>query len=87
MTKRLVPAYQRPISGGDKVWEGRARSLTGAAQPGPGDAVLLYSARTRVCDHCKNALEPWLDKNPTVPESWELVYEDEAKAVQLYLVH
>ena len=86
MTKRLLPAYQRPITGGDKVWEGRGRSLTGAAQPGPGDAVLLYSARTRVCDHCKNALEPWLTKHPTVPDSWELVYEDEAKAVQLYLV-
>ena len=87
MTRRMVPAYQRPVFGGEKVWTGTARSLTGAAQPGPGDAVLLYSARGRVCDHCRNALEPWLDKHPTVPESWELVYEDDAKAVQLYLVH
>lgn len=85
-TKRLLPAYQRPVFGGAKVWHGTPKSLTGAGAPGPGDAVLLYSARSSVCGHCQNALRPWLEKNPTVPANWDLVYEDDEKALQLYLV-
>ena len=86
MTRRMVPAYQRPVLGGDKLWEGTPRSLTGAGQPGPGDAVLLYSARGRVCDFCRRALAPWLATHPTVPDTWELVFEDDEKVVQLYRV-
>lgn len=85
-TKRLLPAYQRPVFGGEKVWNGRAMSLTGAGEPGPGDAVLLYSARHNVCDHCRRALEPWLEKNPEIPSTWELVFENEDESVQLFLV-
>lgn len=85
-TKRLLPAYQRPVLGGEKVWNGRAMSLTGPGEPGPGDAVLLYSARHNVCDHCRRALEPWLEKNPEVPSTWELVFENEDESVQLFLV-
>ena len=85
-TKRLLPAYQRPPLGGAKVWTGTARSLTGAGEPGPGDAVLLYSARSSTCDHCRAALKPWLQKNPTIPASWDLVFEDDAKNLQLYVV-
>lgn len=85
-TKRILPAYQRPVWGGEKVWEGTPTSLTGPGEPAPGDAVLLYSARDNVCDHCRRALEPWLEENPTVPSTWEIVYEDPARSVQLYLV-
>ena len=85
-TKRLLPAYQRPFFGGDKVWNGTARSLTGPGEPETGDAVLLYSARGNVCDHCRRALEPWLEENPTVPDTWELVYEDREGEVELYVV-
>lgn len=85
-TERILPAYQRPIWGGDKVWKGKPSSLTSGREPAPGDAVLLYSARSRVCDHCQRALQPWLDENQQVPSSWELVYDDPARSVQLYLV-
>ncbi len=85
-TKRLLPAYQRPPLGGAKVWTGTGRSLTGAGAPGPGDAVLLYSARSATCDHCRAALKPWLAKNPTIPSTWDLVFEDDAKNLQLYVV-
>lgn len=85
-TERILPAYQRPIWGGEKVWKGTPSSLTSGQDPAPGDAVLLYSARSRVCDHCQRALAPWLEENPTVPSSWELVYDDPARSVQLYLV-
>jgi hypothetical protein len=85
-TRRLLPAYQRPVLGGAKVWTGAGRSLTGAGAPGPGDAVLLYSARSATCDHCRSALKPWLAKNPTIPSTWDLVFEDDAKNLQLYVV-
>jgi hypothetical protein len=85
-TRRLLPAYQRPVFGGEKLWNGTGRSLTGAGEPGPGDAVLLYSARDSVCVNCRNALAPWLEENPTVPSTWEVVYENERKSVQLFLV-
>jgi hypothetical protein len=74
------------VWGGAKVWPGTPMSLTGAGAPGPGDGVLLYSADDEVCDHCRRALAPWLEDNPTVPASWELVYEDPADTVQLYVV-
>ncbi len=85
-TKRILPAYQRPIWGGAKVWKGTPTSLTGPGTPQTGDAVLLFSADDEVCGHCRRALEPWLAKNPTLPPSWELVYEDAARTVQLYVV-
>lgn len=85
-TERILPAYQRSVWGGKKVWTGTPSSLTSGREPAAGDAVLLYSARDRVCDHCQRALEPWLEANPTVPSSWELVYDDPARSVQLYLV-
>ena len=86
-TKRLLPAYQRPIWGGEKVWHGRPTSLTGPGTPAAGDAVLLYSPRSDVCVHCRHALEPWLEKNPTIPANWELVYDDPEGTLQLYRVH
>ena len=86
-TARLVPVYQRPVLGGDKLWTGTARNLLGEGEPGPGDAVLLYSARSGVCDHCHRSITPWLAQHPVLPETWELVFEDSEGVVQLYLVH
>ena len=85
-TKRILPAYQREVWGGTKVWRGTPMSLTGEGAPGPGDGVLFYSADDAVCDHCRRALAPWLEDNPRVPASWQLVYEDPADTVQLYVV-
>ena len=85
-TRRLLPPYQRDFFGGDKVWDGPSRSLTGPGEPAPGDYVLLYSARSATCGHCRTALRPWLTENPTVPESWELVHTSEAGNLELYRV-
>ena len=85
-TRRLVPIFQRPLFGGDKVWGGKVKTLSGSVSPQPGDAVLLYSARSDVCDHCRAALKPWLDENRTIPDGWELLYEDDEGTLQLYRV-
>ncbi|WP_392544823.1 glycosyltransferase family 39 protein [Oryzobacter telluris] len=85
-TKRMLPAYQRPIWGGEKVWKGTPKSLTGAGVPEAGDAVLIFSADDAVCDHCRRALEPWAAKNPTIPPTWDLTWEDAAHTVQFYVV-
>jgi len=85
-TKRLLPPYQRDFFGGDKVWNGRARSLTGSGEPAPGDYVLLFSARSETCNHCRTALRPWLAENPTVPENWELVTSSDTGNLELYRV-
>ena len=46
-TKRLLPPYQRGFFGGDKVWTGPGRSLTGPGEPAPGDYVLLVQRPVR----------------------------------------
>jgi Dolichyl-phosphate-mannose-protein mannosyltransferase len=84
-TKRILPAYQRDAFGGEKVWSGKPRSLTGGT-PGPGDAVLLFSARDMTCQWCRNALQPWLEQHPTVPANWDLVYRSETGNVEFYEV-
>jgi hypothetical protein len=85
-TKRILPAYQRPVWGGEKVWEGKPTSLSGALTPQAGDAVLFFSAKGDVCDHCRRALAPWRKANPTIPANWDLVYDDPVGTVQLYVV-
>lgn len=85
-TKRLLPPYQRGFFGGDKVWTGPGRSLTGPGEPAPGDYVLLFSARSETCNHCRTALGPWLAENPTVPEDWELVTTSDSGNLELYRV-
>jgi hypothetical protein len=90
-TKRILPAYQRDAFGGTKVWAGTPRNLTNggtgpAWEPYPGDAVLLFSARDMTCQWCRTALEPWLEKHPTVPANWDLVYRSETGNVELYQV-
>lgn len=85
-TKRILPAYQRDPLGGAKVWAGTPRSLTGSGQPGPGDAVLLFSARDKTCQWCRTALRPWLAEHPTVPSNWELAYRSENGNVEFFLV-
>lgn len=85
-TYRLLPIYQRPAFGGDKVWTGTPKRL-GKDEGGPrsGDSVLLYSAYDDTCFHCQIQIDPWLQAHP-VPDSWELVYETPSRNVQLYRV-
>jgi 4-amino-4-deoxy-L-arabinose transferase-like glycosyltransferase len=86
-TKRILSPYQRPLFGGDKVWQGKPMSLTGQGAPGPGDAVLLFSPRGTICSWCRDALEPWLDKQGgQVPSTWKLVYRDPEGTTELYRV-
>jgi hypothetical protein len=85
-TKRILPAYQRDFFGGAKVWSGTPMSLTGAGEPGPGDLVLLYSARSSTCGHCRTALGPWLEAHPNPPSSWRVLYETRESNLTLYQV-
>ena len=73
--------YQRAIFGGDKVWDGRAREPHGrrATRP-PGDAVLLLQRPRPAAATAARPWRPWLEENPTVPATWELVYEDPGEA-------
>lgn len=85
-TRRLVPVYQRGFFGGDPVWTGPTRSLTGAGRPEQGDSVLLYSVKDNTCGWCRRALAPWRKANPTIPSNWELVYRSETGNLELYEV-
>lgn len=87
-TVRILPAYQRDFFGGDKVWTGEARSITGRrAKPVAGDYVLLFRPGSRACTFCLTALEPWTIRHPSgPPASWEPVFESEARNLVLYRV-
>jgi hypothetical protein len=85
-TKRILPAYQRDFFGGAKAWSGTPMSLTGPGEPGPGDLVLLYSARSLTCGHCRTALEPWLTAHPNPPSGWQVLYQTREDNLTLYRV-
>jgi hypothetical protein len=86
-TVRILPAYQKPFFGGDNVWPGEPRSITGPVKPRPGDHVLLFSATSETCPFCRNALAPWLEKHPEgPPRSWEVLYTAEHDNLVLYRV-
>jgi 4-amino-4-deoxy-L-arabinose transferase-like glycosyltransferase len=85
-TRRLMPAYQRPFFGREKVWDGATRSLTGEGQPGPGDAVVLYGATGTVCLFCRHALAPWATSHPAIPSQWHLDWTSADGSVQFYRV-
>jgi hypothetical protein len=86
-TLRLLPVYQRPVFGGDKLWTGKGRALTKDADPQPGDLVLFYSAHdTAVCIHCNWNVQGWLKEHPQVPANWELIFSTQDKNVELYRV-
>lgn len=87
-TVRILPAYQREFFGGDKVWTGKGRSITGKrAKPVAGDYVLLFRPGSRTCSFCLTALEPWTIRHPSgPPASWEPVFESDTRNLVLYRV-
>jgi hypothetical protein len=86
-TKRILPAYQRDFFGGEKVWSGKPMSITGKGEPQPGDYVLLFSAKSSTCSHCRTALKPWMKKHPDgPPANWRVEYTSETGNLVLYRV-
>ncbi len=85
-TVRMLPIYQRPFWGGARDWTGTPKKLDDIADVRPGDSVLFYSAYDNTCFHCKIQIQPWLEEHPSLPTSWQLVYESPTKNVQLYRV-
>lgn len=85
-TKRILTAYQHDFFGGRRVWDGTVMSLTGKGAPGSGDHVLLYSATSETCNHCRNALAPWLEKHPHVPPDWVVEFVTPTGNLVLYRV-
>ena len=85
-TARLLPIYQRDFFGGDKVWTGSVKSLTGEGEPSAGDHVLLFSPRHATCTFCRTALRPWLREHPKVPATWTKTFVAEEGNLTLYKV-
>lgn len=86
-TLRLLPVYQRPVFGGDKIWTGKGRALEKDSVPESGDAVLFYSAHDgKVCVHCTMSIQGWLSRHPSVPANWDLLFTTPDKAIELYRV-
>ena len=87
-TQRILPAYQRPLFGGAKVWNSEVLSITGkGADPQPGDDVLLFGPEAGTCGFCLNALTSWTLKNPYgPPDSWERTWVSSDGNLSLYRV-
>jgi hypothetical protein len=86
-TVRILPAYQKPFLGGDAVWPGEPRSVTGPVKPARGDHVLLFERNSRTCPFCWNALARWVEKNPDgPPANWHPVFTSSHGVVTLYEV-
>lgn len=86
-TVRLLPAYQRGPVGGEKVWSFPPRSITGkAADPGPGDYVLLVNPERPPCQFCVRALSGWREQNPTIPPTWTPIHVTTGGGMTLYRI-
>ncbi|TQM63879.1 glycosyltransferase family 39 protein [Humibacillus xanthopallidus] len=83
---RILPIYQRPAFGGEKLWQATVRSITGQRQPQSGDYALLVASKDSPCGFCTDALERWRERNPTVPDNWERVYASRNDGYVLYAV-
>lgn len=86
VTARILPIYQRDFFGGNKVWTGSPKSLTGAGEPREGDYVLLFSAGSSTCTFCRDALRPWLREHPQIPSTWTKKYVADQGNLTLYTV-
>jgi hypothetical protein len=83
---RILPIYQRPAFGGERQWKATVRSITGPRQPRTGDFALLVSGEQSPCPFCTDALAPWRERHPQVPDSWERVYASPDDGYVLYAV-
>ncbi|TQN48647.1 dolichyl-phosphate-mannose-protein mannosyltransferase [Humibacillus xanthopallidus] len=83
---RILPVYQRPAFGGPQQWNATVRSITGPRQPQPGDFALLVATENSPCAFCTDALQPWRERHPTVPDTWERVYASPDDGYVLYEV-
>jgi hypothetical protein len=48
--------------------------------------VLLVATKGSPCGFCSNALAPWRERNPQIPETWERVYASQNDGYVLYAV-
>jgi hypothetical protein len=86
-TYRLVRIFAHSPFGAT-LWDGELVRWTPrpARQPGPGDHVVLYSARSTLCNQCK--LNTWrLLGNPVqIPPGWQRVFHSSDRMVEVYRV-
>jgi hypothetical protein len=88
-TARILPAYMRPMFGGDKVWDAeRVRNIAvDGVEPASGDYVLLFRPGSLTCGFCLNALDPWTRAHPDgPPASWRPVFTSDTDNLVLYEV-
>lgn len=87
-TYRLVRVFAHSPLRGTPLWDGELVLWTPgqARHPGPGDYVVLYSARSTLCNECK--LNAWrLLGNPLqIPRDWQRVFLSSDRMVEVYRV-
>lgn len=73
---------------GGRVWDGEFQPLSTGARPKPqpGDHVVLYSAQSPFCGHCRAEISRVLGSPVTVPSSWKAVFRTNDGIVQVYEV-
>lgn len=74
---------------GTPVWTGELEIWSpnpGKPDPAPGDYVVLYSARSRLCTQCQVQAEALLGPGVRVPATWVPAFTSENRAVEVYRV-
>jgi hypothetical protein len=74
---------------GGPVWSGRLLSLsatTPGIAPPRGDYVVLYSAHSSLCGHCRLGATQVLGNPVKVPSSWQSIFSTPDGILQVYVV-
>ena len=88
-TSTLVPVFTRGPFGGT-VWHGEVRTLLGAGPrplPGRNEHVVLYSAESQMCAHCRLVERKLFGDPVRLPVTWTRVYRTPDGILQIYRVN
>jgi hypothetical protein len=86
-TYRLVKVFANGTFGG-QAWTGELKLWQpgSAAQPLPGDYVVLYSHRSGICGPCRDNAQALLGDPVRVPASWQPAFLSAGGVVEIYQV-
>lgn len=79
---RILPIYTE-TSTGHRIWRGHLRPIFTAAQPAPGDYVVIYSVGSDACPRCGQAAKAAL---PSVPPTWQTVLTSRDRLLRVWRV-
>lgn len=79
---RILPLYFVTPTG-HRIWHGHLEPMATAAQPAPGDYVVVYGAGGNACSRCAQAAKAAI---PSIPPTWRPVLTSQDRLLRVWRV-